>query len=290
MRPNRADPKSNVTVAQRPHDAQPPKADPGAPPAVVGDARTEAFRDAGAGGPTDLEGARAGYTSPVEEVDQTFTPEERVQYARKIPCPALAGFFQAGMLKVARDGTVETKDLERTLSQAGPSKSMRKVLVRGADRTDKVEGQFNLFKLRESRLNHANSTGIRGGPDGDEINPARFTMLKAFSEDGKILTQKNLDDAAEHFAKDKHEPGKNLLDDVRGSGTQLAELNLAAEVFGRTAADGSKYFTIDDAYLFFVEGKIRPDWEPPVVPGNVSIAEVLGDVAAGVFRRWINDV
>src|SRR4051794_321559 len=75
--------------------------------AVAGAAiSTESFRPASSGAPpADIEGASAGYTSPTK-VESPFSPEEKKTMAAKIPCPALAGMFNAGMLKVEKDGTV----------------------------------------------------------------------------------------------------------------------------------------------------------------------------------------
>ncbi len=196
--------------------------------------------------------------------------------AANIPCPALAGMFNAGMLKVEKDGTVKIPDLERALSQLGPSAATRKVLTNGADKTDDVKGQFNLFKLNGSNLDHTGSSGIRA----NGVHPERFDVLMKFSKDGDRLTAKDLADAAEHFAKE--DPG------LRGRVTQLAEMSIVLNVFGRHAADGSRYFTKQDAKQLFVDGQIPSGWQQPLVPGKVGLGDVLGGVAMGLFRQLIN--
>ena len=51
--------------------------------------------------PSDIEGASAGYVAP-NKVECPFSAGEKAALAKKIPCPALAGMFQAGMLKVEK--------------------------------------------------------------------------------------------------------------------------------------------------------------------------------------------
>jgi len=224
---------------------------------------------------TDIDGAKRGYTSPTQ-VETPFSPEEKKQLSKKIPCPALAGMFNAGMLKVEKDGTVKIPDLERALSQIGPSETVRKVLTNGADKTDSIPGSFNLFKLNGSNLDHTGSTGIRQ----NGVHPERFDLLCSFSKDGKTLTAKDLADAADHFAKE--DPG------LRGRVTQLGEMSIVLQVFGQTAPNGSKFFTFEDAKQLFVDGQIPSSWKPPAVPGKVGLFDVLGSTAMGVFRQLVN--
>ena len=63
------------------------------------------------------------------------------------------------------------------------------MLVKGAEGTDSNEGSFNLFALRDSKLDHTGSTGVRD----PEESPAKLKdALLRFSEDGKMYS--------EHFA------------------------------------------------------------------------------------------
>jgi hypothetical protein len=247
-----------------------------AAPAAAATSPAPAFAAHAAAAPaTDLEGASHGYTSPTQ-VSCPFSAEEKVTLSKKIPCPALAGMFNAGMLKTEKDGTVKIPDLERALSQLGPNAITRKVLTNGADATDPVKGSFNLFKLNGSNLDHSGSTGIRQ----NGVHPERFDVLMSFSKDGERLTAKDLANAGEHFAKE--DPG------LRGRVTQLAEFSIVMEVFGRRAADGSRYFTKEDAKQLFVDGQIPSSWQPPAVPGKVGLTDVLGGTALGFFRQLVN--
>lgn len=245
------------------------------PTVVAAPVAAASFGAAAAPPKTDLEGASHGYTSPTQ-VSCPFTAEEKVKLSKKIPCPALAGMFNAGMLKVEKDGTVKIPDLDRALSQLGPDAVTRKILTNGADATDSVKGSFNLFKLNGSNLDHTGSTGIRQ----NGVHPERFDLLMSFSKDGERLTAKDLANAGEHFAKE--DPG------LRGRLTQLAELSIVMQVFGRRAPDGSRYFTREDAKQLFVEGQIPSSWQPPAVPGKVHVTDVLGGTALGLFRQLIN--
>ncbi len=251
---------------------------PTAAPSKVEPAKTEPaskFQEPADKRGADLDGVSRGYTAPTQ-VDSPFTPEEKAQLSKKIPCPALAGMFNAGLLKVEKDGTVKIPDLERALSQIGPSETVRKVLTNGADKTDSIPGSFNLFKLNGSNLDHTGSTGIRQ----NGVHPERFDLLCSFSKDGKTLTAKDLADAAEHFARE--DPG------LRGRVTQLAEMSIVMKVFGQRGADGKQFFTFQDAKQLFVDGQIPSSWQPPAVPGKVGLGDVLGSTALGLFRQLVN--
>jgi hypothetical protein len=245
------------------------------PAAVTPPPTTASFSTKAAPPPTDLEAAPPRHTSPTQ-VDSPFTPEEKAALSKKIPCPALSGMFNAGMLKTAKDGTVQIPDLERALSQLGPDATTRTILTRGADATDAVKGSFNLFTLNGSNLDHTGSSGIRQ----NGVHPERFDVLMSFSKDGEKLTASDLSNAAEHFAKE--DPG------LRGRVLQQAEMTLVMQVFGRRASDGTRFFTKDDAHQLFVEGRIPTSWEPPAVPSTVRLHEVLGGTALGLFRQLIN--
>ena len=268
IRPSDAPAVSVTTPAKAPESASKPTA-------AVTPSPTTGFSGPVAAGPTDLEGAHPGFVA-VHQVESPFSPQEKAALAKKIPCPALAGMFQAGMLKTAKDGTVKIPDLERALSGLGPSAGVRAVLTHGADNTDSIPGSFNLFKLNGSNLDHTGSTGIRA----NGVHPERFEVLKSFSKDGQRLTAKDLADANEHFAKE--DPG------LRGRVTGQTEFAIVLQVFGQTAKDGTKFFTFDDAKSLFVDGKIPDSWSPPITPGKVSLPDVLGGAALGLFRQLIN--
>lgn len=230
------------------------------------------FQDPVVAAKADLDGAPVSTTN----VQNPFTPEERKELSKKIPCPALAGLFNAGMLKVAKDGTVKVPDLERALSLLGPDAAVRKVLTKAADDTDDIAGQFNLFKLNGSSLDHTGNSGIRQ----NGVHPERFDVLMSHSKDGETLTANDLADAAEAFAKE--DPG------LKGRLTQVVEMSAVMNVFGRTAEDGSRYFTREDAKQLFVDGMIPSSWSPPAVPNKIGLLDVLGSTALGLFRQMIN--
>lgn len=263
---------SDAASVSAPNPTKGPAAAKVATPAVK---PTESFSGPAAARPTDIEGERHGYVCP-HQVESPFSPQEKAALSKKIPCPALAGMFQAGMLKVEKDGTVKIPDLERALSGLGPSATVRAVLTNGAEKTDSIPGQFNLFNLNGSNLDHTGSTGIRS----NGVHPERFEVLKSFSKDGQRLTAKDLADANEHFAKE--DPG------LRGRITGQTEFAIVLQVFGQTAKDGTRFFSFDDAKSLFVDGQIPKSWSPPLVPGKVSLPDVLGGTALGLFRQLIN--
>jgi hypothetical protein len=274
IRPSDATPVSvpTSTAAKAPEAA---KAAAPAPAATAAQPTASFSSASNAAKPTDIAGAAAGHVAP-HQVESPFSPGEKQALAKKIPCPALAGMFQAGMLKTAKDGTVKIPDLERALSGLGPSAAVRVVLTRGADATDSIPGSFNLFNLNGSNLDHTGSTGIRA----NGVHPERFDALWSHSKDGVRLTAKDLADANEAFAKE--DPG------FRGRITGQTEFAIVLQVFGQTAKDGTKFFSKDDAKSLFVDGQIPKTWSPPVTPGKVSLVDVLGGSALGMFRQLIN--
>lgn len=199
---------------------------------------------------------------------QVFTGPERAELSKKIPCPALASMFNAGTLKAEKDGTVKIPDLNNALTQLGINGTVRGLLTHGADATDPAKGQFNLFNLNGSNLDHTGSSGIRQ----NGIHEERFELMKSFSKDGKTLTPHDLSEAATKFAKDS--PG------FKGGVIQLAELAILLETFGQRDAKGKPYFTFEDAKSLFVDGQIPKSWNPPAVPGTVTMVDVLKLAAA----------
>ena len=141
--------------------------------------------------------------------------------ADSIPCPALLSFYNNGWLNPDDSGTVTTEHLDEVLAVAGVSTKVRKALVNGADGTDALPGSFNLFALRDSKLDHSGSTGIRD----PEVNPEKLaTALLKFSQNGRMY--------AEHFAAaanqaQMQDPG------FKGSLTETVEFTALLEVFGR---------------------------------------------------------
>lgn len=81
--------------------------------------------------------------------------------ADKIPCPALLSFYNNDLLNPDESGNVSTAELDDVLESVGLNAKVRGVLVKGADKTDEIPDSFNLFALRDSKLDHSGSMGIR---------------------------------------------------------------------------------------------------------------------------------
>lgn len=186
--------------------------------------------------------------------------------ADKIPCPALLSFYNNDLLNPDEHGNVTTADLDDVLASVGINDTVRKILVKGADKTDEIPDSFNLFALRDSRLDHSGSTGVRD----PEINPEKLkNALLRFSEDGRMY--------AEHFAAAANyaqlqDPG------FKGTMIQTLEFTALLEVFGRVdEVKKKRYLTVEDVKGLWMDGKFPQDWQP-----RASDEIGVDDVAAGV--------
>ena len=195
------------------------------------------------------------------------TAAEKAEAAKKIPCPALSAMFTSDMLPAAADGTVKIEDLDKALTELGISRAVRGILTHGGDKVDDKKGEFNLFNLNGSNLDHTGSSGIRQ----NGVHPERFELLARFSKDGQRLTPSDLADAARHFEKES--PG------FRGAITQLAEMAILLETFGQKDDKGRPYFAIEDLRKLWVDGELPPSWQRPALPGSVRLDEILLRVA-----------
>lgn len=191
--------------------------------------------------------------------------------ADKIPCPALLSFYNNGSLNPDKDGNVTTAHLDEVLASAGVSSKVRKALVKGADKTDKIPDSFNLFALRDSNLDHSGSTGIRD----PHVNSEKLdNALLKFSENGRMYS--------EHFAaaanqSQMQDPG------FQGSIIQTAEFTALLEVFGRVDESKKRYLTVDDVKGLWIDGKFPKDWQP-----RASDEIGVDDVVAGVTVMAVN--
>lgn len=195
------------------------------------------------------------------------TGAEKAEAAKKIPCPALSAMFTSDMLPVAADGKVQIADLDKALTELGLSRGVRALLTHGAETVDPAKGEFDLFNLNGSSLDHTGSSGIRQ----NGVHPERFELLTKFSKDGKTLTPSDLADAAKHFAKEN--PG------ARGAITQIAEMAILLETFGQRDDKGRPFFAIDDLKKLWVDGELPNTWQRPALPGSVRVDEILARVA-----------
>ena len=143
--------------------------------------------------------------------------------ADTIPCPALLTFYQHGQLNPDADGNLSLTELETVLSAVGVGPEVRATLLKGAEKSDGDlhNQQFNLFRLRESSLDHSGSTGIR---DPQVSSEKLVDALLRFSESGRMY--------AEHFAAAANHAA---LKDPGFKGTLLETLEFTTllEVFGR---------------------------------------------------------
>jgi hypothetical protein len=191
--------------------------------------------------------------------------------ADKIPCPALLSFYNNDLLNPDEHGNVTTAELDDVLASVGININIRKVLVKGADKTDEIPDSFNLFALRDSNLDHSGSTGIRD----PEINLVKVeNALLHFSENGRM--------SAEHFAAAANhaklqDPG------FQGSIIQTTEFTALLEVFGRVDESKKRYLTVDDVKGLWIDGKFPKDWQP-----RASDEIGVDDVVAGVTVMAVN--
>ena len=209
------------------------------------------------------------------KTEQVFTKEERLALQKKIPCPALAGMFTSGMLKVGKDGTGTIPDLDDALKQVGQSSLIRTVLKHGADNVDEKKGTFNLFQLNGSSLDHTGSSGIRQ----NGTYPERFDLLVSFSKDGKTLTPDDLAQAAKHFEKES--PG------LRGALTQITEMSILLETFGSRDDWNRPFFHIADAKKLWLDGEIPESWTPPL-DGEVTVR--LNNILATAAKMKLDQI
>ncbi len=192
-------------------------------------------------------------------------------HADEIPCPALLSFYNNGWLKPDGSGNLTVEELDAVLAHVGISPKVRSRLVQGADDTDAAQGSFNLFALKDSKLDHSGSTGVRD----PEINPEKvLSALLKFSENGRMY--------AEHFAAAANQAAK--LDPGRGTLIQTVEFRALLEVFGRLDEKGQRYVTDQDIKDLWLDGRFPQDWQPR--PANdIGVDDVLKGVAVIAIQR-----
>jgi hypothetical protein len=191
--------------------------------------------------------------------------------ADRIPCPALLALYNNGLLRPAPNGDVKTEHLDAVLSDVGIAKAVRAILVRGADSTDQLPASFNLFNLRDSRLDHTGSTGIRD----PKVRPEKLPELLQFGENGRMYAA-NFARAANHF--NAQDPG------LRGTALQTTEFTAILQVFGRDDAGGAKYLTNEDVTALWLRGEFPEGWKPEP-RDSISAAKVVGSTLGMFFSR-----
>lgn len=197
--------------------------------------------------------------------------------ADRIPCPALLSFYNHGLLNPDKDGNVKTAELDKVLASVGLSTEARKVLVQGADKTDEVSDSFNLFALRDSKLDHSGSTGIRD----PEVNPKQlYDGLLQFSKDGRMYAEQFA--AAANHAQ-KQDPG------FKGTMIQTVEFTALLEVFGRVDESNKRYVTTEDIEGLWIDGKFPKDWQPREAEDigfDDLTRQIVGMLTNRLLVRW----
>ncbi len=181
-------------------------------------------------------------------------------HADTIPCPGLAALYNHGDLRTEPDGTVTTRHFEEVLASIGVTKSVRRLLTHVADKTDTIPASFNLFKLRESYLNHPGSTGIRD----PHVNEAQLQELLKFGENG-CMYSRHFALAANHFATVKPDRGPGSFDvakHVPSFSAMNNEFAVCLAVFGRVDEKGERYFTFQDVHDLWITATYPEGWTP----------------------------
>jgi hypothetical protein len=145
----------------------------------------------------------------------------------------LASAYNNGDLTPAPDGTLSTKDLDDVLAGVGISSEVSSIHVGGADKTDEISESFNLFRLRDSSLNHSGSTGIRDL----KVDPQKLDELLSFGESGKMFEKHFAVVISEYTRRDPGFKGKLIV---------IPEFTAILQVFGHVDESGSRYLTNAD--------------------------------------------
>jgi hypothetical protein len=194
--------------------------------------------------------------------------------ADKIPCPALLSFYNNDLLNPDEEGNVNTAQLDDVLASVGLNATVRKTLVKGADKTDEMPDSFNLFALRDSKLDHSGSTGIRD----PEINPDKLeNALLRFSENGRMYAENFA--AAANYAQ-LQDPG------FKGTIIQTLEFTALLEVFGRVDESKKRYLTVDDVKGLWIDGQFPKDWQPRA-SDEIGIDDVVAGVTVVAAKRLL---
>jgi len=197
--------------------------------------------------------------------------------ADTIPCPALVTLYNQGMLDPDSEGNVSIKDLDHQLALIGVGEKVRAVLIKGAEETDSIADNFNLFRLRDSKLDHTGSTGVRD----PEVSPEKLQeALLRFSEDGKMYS--------EHFAAAANR-AKRIDPGLKGTAIQTVEVRALLEVFGRLDEQGRRYLTTTDVTDLWLYGRFPEGWTPRSAE-EIGVDDVLKGVAVLAIQRVLDSL
>lgn len=169
--------------------------------------------------------------------------------ADRIPCPFLLSAYNNGDLVPEDDGTVQREVIDAALSSVGLGEGVRSRLVKLVLTADAAPTSLNLFRLRDSAIDHTGSTGIRD----PEVDPAKLPELLAFGEKGRMY-KKHFARAASHFGRE--DPG------LAGTMVQTVEMTALLEIFGRVDEAGRRYLTDEDIAGLWLHGRYPDGWKP----------------------------
>lgn len=187
----------------------------------------------------------------------------------------MLSFYNNGWLEVDEAGNVTQESLDQALEMAGIGGKIRQALLKTADESDPIQGSFNLFQLRESKLSHTGSTGIRN----PRVHPEQLQeALLYFSEDGRMY--------AEHFAAAanygaERDPG------VKGTVFQTVEFRALLEVFGRLDENQERYLSSKDIKGLWLDGRFPDGWQPRPQQ-EIGMDDLLRGVAMMAVQRLLS--
>ncbi len=152
------------------------------------------------------------------------------------------------------------------------SQGIRKFLIKGADGTDSVPESFQLFALRDSKLDHTGTTSIRDPKVSHEKLDA---ALLSFSEDGRMYSEQL---AAAANRVQRQDPG------LKGTMTQTVEFITLLEVFGGLDDKGKRYLTSNDVSNLWLHGRFSQGWVPRGI-NEIGTDDILKGVALIAIQR-----
>lgn len=193
----------------------------------------------------------------------------------KIPCPFVASAYNNGDLIPEADGTVHRRDLESALARVGLAEGLRSKLAQGVLKAGDAPDALNLFRLRDSRIDHTGSTGIRD----PAVDPKKLPALLAFGENGRMY-RRHFARAANHYREE--DPG------LKGGLAETVEFTALLEVFGREDESGDRYLTDADIEGLWLEGRYPEGWTPRAadsITGMDFMGNAIRTVAAQALDR-----
>ena len=161
----------------------------------------------------------------------------------KVLCPNLRLGVANGLLNPDEDGWVLEQELRYFLTIIGVAEStiLQELLISTAVNAveEKHEGYVNIFKLKDTFLDHGSSSGIYQ----DVFDDSKLSFLKTFMVNGK-LDSKGLAKVCSYYHKCPVKKLSNL-----GTNIYSFEMENFLNVYGRTDESGSYCSSISRLYL-----------------------------------------